>query len=96
MLRIICPYCGLRDQTEFRFGGESKLRRPSDPAALSDTEWAGYLFYRENPRGLLNERWVHSYGCGQWFELARDTVTHEIKHSTPLEDLPRPHQVSDD
>jgi sarcosine oxidase subunit delta len=63
---------------------------------LSDTEWAGYLFYRENPRGLLNERWVHSYGCGQWFELARDTVTHEIKHSAPLEDLPGPHQVSDD
>jgi heterotetrameric sarcosine oxidase delta subunit len=24
------------------------------------------------------ERWVHSYGCRQWFNVARDTVTHEI------------------
>jgi sarcosine oxidase subunit delta len=24
------------------------------------------------------ERWCHSFGCGQWFNVLRDTVTHEI------------------
>jgi len=25
-----------------------------------------------------HERWQHAYGCGRWFNAARDTVTHEI------------------
>jgi sarcosine oxidase delta subunit len=25
-----------------------------------------------------HERWCHSYGCGQWFNIVRDTVTHRI------------------
>jgi sarcosine oxidase subunit delta len=24
------------------------------------------------------ERWCHVFGCGQWFNVARDTFTHEI------------------
>lgn len=78
MLRIPCPWCGVRDETEFRFGGESRITRPGNPAEASDAEWADYLFYRENPKGIHYERWVHSYGCRQWFNIARDTVTHEI------------------
>jgi sarcosine oxidase subunit delta len=78
MLRIPCPYCGDRDQTEFSFGGESHLSRPESPAQATDAEWAEYLFYRENPKGVHYERWVHSFGCRQWFNLARNTVTHEI------------------
>lgn len=78
MLRIKCPFCGLRDQDEFQFGGESHITRPVDPERASDAEWADYLFYRENPKGLHFERWVHSFGCRQWFNVARDTVTHEI------------------
>ena len=30
------------------------------------------------PKGRLAERWCHSHGCGQWFNVLRDTVTHEI------------------
>jgi len=86
MLRIPCPYCGVRDQVEFRFGGESQVRRPADPAQLSDAEWADYLFYRDNPRGPHQERWVHSYGCRQWFHLVRDTLTHEIIKSSRIGD----------
>jgi sarcosine oxidase subunit delta len=84
MLRIPCPYCGVRDQVEFRFGGESELRRPESPEQLDDAEWAEYLFYRENPRGLHHERWVHSFGCRQWFYVLRDTQTHEIVESSPM------------
>jgi len=78
MLRIKCPFCGLRDQDEFQFGGEAHISRPRDPERASDAEWADYLFYRQNPKGLHFERWVHSFGCRQWFNVARDTVTHEI------------------
>ena len=88
MLRIKCPYCGVRDQTEFRCGGEANRSRPDYPEHTSDSDWARYLFYRENPKGLLRERWVHSYGCGQWFIVSRDTVTHDILESLPMGDLP--------
>ncbi len=76
MLRIPCPWCGTRDESEFRFGGESHVERPG--LDVSDADWADYLFNRKNLKGLHYERWCHTYGCGQWFNVARDTVTHEI------------------
>jgi len=54
------------------------MERPADPEQASDAEWADYLFYRDNHKGLHYERWLHSFGCRQWFNVARDTVTHEI------------------
>jgi sarcosine oxidase subunit delta len=76
MLQIPCPHCGIRDETEYTFGGPAHVTRP--PATVSDTEWTDYLFNRDNPKGIHYERWCHSYGCGRWFNLARDTVTHDI------------------
>lgn len=77
-MRIPCPHCGTRDIAEFRYGGAAGVERPADPAAAGDAAWADYLFYRDNPKGPYRERWVHAYGCRRWFELERDTVTHEI------------------
>ncbi|MEX1109510.1 MAG: sarcosine oxidase subunit delta [Dongiaceae bacterium] len=78
MLLIPCPWCGKRDESEFACGGESHIARPADAEKLSDAEWAGYLYMRSNPKGILYERWVHAHGCRRWFNLARHTVTHEI------------------
>ena len=78
MLLIDCPWCGPRDETEFRSGGEAHIARPADPDALNDEEWADYLFMRTNPKGWLRERWVHSQGCRRWFNLVRSTITHEV------------------
>jgi len=78
MLRIPCPWCGPRDEVEFHYGGQAHVRYPADPAALSDAEWAEFLFVRRNPRGRLAERWAHSGGCRRWFDLVRDTATNEI------------------
>ena len=50
--------------------------RPS--AGAGDREWCEYLFYRTNAKGEQAERWCHSFGCGQWFNVLRNTVTHEI------------------
>lgn len=77
MMQIPCICCGLRDENEFVCGGTSHLRRPELNA--SDDGWGRYLFFRENPQGLHLERWRHVQGCGLWFNLARDTVTHEIR-----------------
>ena len=44
----------------------------------SDQAWGEYLFFRDNPKGLHHERWRHSFGCGQWFNVARNTITHEV------------------
>jgi heterotetrameric sarcosine oxidase delta subunit len=87
MLRINCPWCGTRDESEFSFGGESHVERPG--LEVSDAEWADYLFNRENPKGLHYERWCHVYGCSQWFNVVRDTVTHEI-HTVYKVGEPRP------
>ncbi len=78
MLLIPCPWCGERDESEFTCGGEAHISRPSDPDALDDDAWADYLFMRTNPKGSHRERWCHSHGCGRWFNVERDTVTHEI------------------
>jgi sarcosine oxidase, subunit delta len=78
MLSIPCPWCGLRDEVEFRYGGEAHIARPADPDALDDNAWAEYLFIRSNPKGVFAGRWVHSAGCRRWFNLLRDTASHRI------------------
>jgi len=45
---------------------------------MSDEEWGNYVFYRDNPKGIHYERWIHSHGCRRWFNVARDTVTDRI------------------
>ena len=78
MLRIPCPWCGPREEDEYSYGGEAHIARPPDPDALSDAEWADYLFMRSNPKGRHRERWVHSPGCRRWFNVERDTTSHQI------------------
>jgi sarcosine oxidase subunit delta len=47
MFLINCPYCGKRDQQEFKAGGEAHIERPKQPTELSDDQWAEYLFMRK-------------------------------------------------
>lgn len=88
MLQIPCPWCGLRDETEFKYGGEAHIARPENPDALSDAEWAGYVFMHANPMGPYRERWVHSAGCRRWFNVVRDTVTSRITGSYRIGEAP--------
>jgi heterotetrameric sarcosine oxidase delta subunit len=76
VLRISCPYCGERDEPEFTFGGPSHVTRPT--LDVNDATWTSYLFTRENPVGVHYERWLHAYGCGRWFNIARNTLTHDV------------------
>ena len=47
MFLIHCPYCGEREQSEFKAGGEAHIVRPKQPTELSDDQWAEYLFMRK-------------------------------------------------
>ncbi len=78
MLRISCPWCGPRAEIEFRCGGQSHIARPGPPEAVDDITWGRYLAERDNPCGLHYERWLHVAGCRRWFNVARDTTTHQI------------------
>jgi len=78
MLSIPCPWCGLRDEVEFTCAGQSHIARPAPFDRVGDEEWETYLFMRDNPRGEHRERWVHAAGCRQWFNVVRNTVTHEV------------------
>ena len=76
MLLIHCPYCQEeRPEMEFRYAGEAHIARPANPSALSDEEWERYLFIRNNARGRHFERWVHTHGCGRFFNAVRETVS---------------------
>ena len=79
MLLIPCPWCGPRCETEFRCDGEAKGPRPDDPNTLTEDAWVDYLCASDNRRGTVAEAWWHEKGCGLWFTLNRDTVSHEIQ-----------------
>ena len=76
MLRIKCPYCGLRDETEFTYHGQANLHRP-DPGA-SQQAFFEYVYLRNNPRGNHEELWQHTGGCRSYLKIQRNTQTHEI------------------
>ncbi|UWQ76915.1 sarcosine oxidase subunit delta [Leisingera sp. M658] len=76
-MKLNCPVCGLRDETEFSYLGDATVKRPamneSDPKA-----WVEYVFIRDNPKGPHKELWHHVLGCRQWLVVERDTATHEV------------------
>lgn len=79
VLLIRCPYCREdRSEEEFSCAGEAHIDRPASPGDLSDAEWGDYLYMRTNPRGPHRELWVHTAGCGRYFNVLRDTVSYEI------------------
>lgn len=79
-MRVRCPHCGERDHTEFVWGGDATVRRPTEPTAVSDETWTDYLYFRNNyfrkNAAVITERWHHVYGCRAWFERVRDTTQH--------------------
>ena len=89
MHRIRCPWCGVRDEAEFQYGGDASVRRPADDA--SEEAFYDFVHIRANPRGWHLEWWHHVGGCRQWLQVVRHTVTHEIAATgTPTERLELP------
>jgi sarcosine oxidase subunit delta len=94
MLTLTCPCCGVAaDETELQAGGEAHLTREGPGA--SDEAFDGYMFLRENPKGVHFERWRHAYGCGKWFLAARCTVTLEVFGTYPAQRKAPPQHIRD-
>ncbi|WP_438987577.1 sarcosine oxidase subunit delta [Marivivens donghaensis] len=94
MLLLQCPYCGVNaEETELAAGGEAHLKRAT--VGDSDEAFEGYLFMRENKKGVHLERWRHAYGCGKWFLAARDTATLEVFGTYPAQTTEPPADVTE-
>ena len=81
MLRIICPFCGERDHSEFTYGGDATIAYPDLAAPME--AWIEAVYVRTNPKGPHRERWHHSDGCRLWLIVERDTLTHAISRVEP-------------
>ena len=75
MMQIACPHCGPRSQTEFSYERTVDSVVPLDMAP-DDAMQA--LFTRNNPRGVDEEIWRHTYGCRAWMVITRHRVTNVI------------------
>ena len=92
MLILTCPYCGIAcDETELSPGGEAHLKRHGPGS--TDEAFEGYLFQRENQKGVHFERWRHAHGCGKWFLAARHTVTLEVFGTYPAQTTEPPQDI---
>jgi heterotetrameric sarcosine oxidase delta subunit len=83
MIRITCPYCGLRNSNEFAYIGEA---RPRPEGAPEPPQWRAYLYTRRNPAGWTTESWFHRYGCRKLIVAERHTVTNEVRSTRLGED----------
>jgi sarcosine oxidase, subunit delta len=89
MIILQCPYCReQRTETELTYGGEAHIVRPHDLESVSHEQWTDYLFMRSNVKGLLTEQWCCAFGCGQWFKVLRNTVTHEVFQVVRFDTIP--------
>jgi sarcosine oxidase subunit delta len=82
---LTCPNCGVREVTDFGYGGEVVPRPAERPASLRDL--GRYVYFRRNAAGVQREWWVHRAGCRAWFLAERDTRTNHVTWTAlPAED----------
>jgi heterotetrameric sarcosine oxidase delta subunit len=73
---LTCPNCGIREVTDFGYGGEISARPTSRP---DRRELNTYNYFRRNVAGVQREWWFHRSGCRAWFVAERDTTTNDVK-----------------
>ena len=72
---LTCPNCGVREVTDFGYGGETTARPTGRP---TQRELNAYNYFRRNVAGVQREWWFHRSGCREWFVAERDTRTNEV------------------
>ena len=91
MLRIHCPYCGVRDHEEFSYYGDATKHYPAlslEPTPEHRAAWVEAVFMRNNPKGEHVEFWQHTLACRRWLVVRRNTVTHDILEVMPAHQRP--------
>ncbi len=82
MLLIRCPWCGERDEVEFRYGGAAHVAYPARPRGARRRGLEPLPLLPPEPAGPVRR----SAGCtppaaGRWFNVVRDTTTHAVAGS---------------
>ena len=77
MLVLLCPNCGDRNASEFRYGGPYNPR-PVQPEQADEKKWVEYLYLHTNPMAKQTEWWYHGSGCGLWFLVERDRQSNDV------------------
>ena len=72
---LACPHCGIREVTDYAYGGEVSTRPTGHPSLRELNE---YNYFRVNVAGVQREWWYHRSGCRAWFIAERDTRTNEV------------------
>jgi heterotetrameric sarcosine oxidase delta subunit len=81
---LTCPNCGVREVTDFGFGGEISARPIAGP---SFRELNTYNYFRRNVAGVQREWWFHRSGCRAWFIAERDTRTNQVLFTARASEL---------
>ena len=89
---LTCPNCGVREVTDFGYGGEIASRPKSKPTFR---ELNTYNYFRRNVAGVQREWWFHRSGCRAWFLAERDTRTNEVHWTALPADAPAPERGAD-
>lgn len=84
MKQLLCPLNGLRNISEFLYGGE--VHEPSDPRNSSASDWAEHVFFDKNPAGFVLEWWCHR-PTSYWFIAERNTITDEVLRTLPSSEI---------
>jgi sarcosine oxidase subunit delta len=84
---LSCPNCGVREVTDFGYGGEISARPKSKPTWR---ELNTYNYFRKNVAGVQREWWFHRSGCRAWFIAERDTRDNDVKWTALPGDVPGP------
>jgi sarcosine oxidase subunit delta len=63
---------------EFTYRGDATVVRPQTIDAMSAQAWTDYVYFRDNPYGILKELWYHGAGCHAWLVVTRDVRNHQI------------------
>jgi sarcosine oxidase subunit delta len=82
---LSCPNCGIREVTDFGYGGEVSPRPTGGP---SFRELNAYNYFRRNVAGVQREWWFHRSGCRAWFIAERNTVTNEVLFTARPSEVP--------
>ena len=75
MKLLRCPLNGLRNISEFVYGGE--VHPLSDPRNSDARAWAEHVFFDENTAGVVLEWWCHR-PTTYWFIAERNTLTDQV------------------
>ncbi|MEO0367904.1 MAG: sarcosine oxidase subunit delta [Pseudomonadota bacterium] len=84
MKLLRCPLNGVRNITEFTYGGE--YHDMPEPLAVSSEDWAEYVFFHDNKAGDVYEWWCHT-ASSFWFIAHRNTISDQVIETMSFADF---------